>query len=176
MLILKKVLTNPKEFLFMMSLLLMVNFANASSERLAQLKRVGQGEMSWLFIDLYQAALYSSSGKYQDKVYPQALKISYRRDIDKDDLVTATQKQWKKLSLDDALYQPWLKKLTQLWPDIQKGDELVFMVETDGGGLFYHNNQLLGGVNSKQFSNAFLSIWLSPKTTEPKLRRQLIGE
>ena len=176
MVISKKVLTNVNVILFIAGLFGMVNFANASSERIQQLKMVGQGEMSWLFIDLYQASFYSQTGKYQEWVYPQALKIVYQRDIEKDDLVSATEKEWQKLSLDGREYQQWLKALTQLWPDIKKGDALVFMVEADGRGFFYHNNQLLGGINNNDFSGAFLSIWLSKNSSEPALRKQLIGE
>ncbi|PKG38536.1 chalcone isomerase family protein [Psychromonas sp. Urea-02u-13] len=30
-------------------------------------------------------------------------------------------------------------------------------------------------MNSEDFSDAFLAIWLSDKTSQPKLRRQLLG-
>jgi len=176
MVISKKVLTNTKALLLTVSLLVTVNLASASSQRIAQLKMIGQGEMSWLFIDLYHASLYSQTGKYHERVYPQALKLVYQRDIDKDDLVSATKNEWQKLALDAGQYQYWLTALTQLWPDIKKGDALAFMVAADGRGLFYHNNRLLGGINSKEFPSAFLSIWLSKKSSEPALRRQLIGE
>ncbi|MFT6984640.1 MAG: hypothetical protein ACJAT7_000437 [Psychromonas sp.] len=176
MTILKALLTYPKVLLLTISLLLMVNLANASNQLTAPLKMVGQGEMSWLFINLYHASFYSQSGEYQEQVYPQALKIVYQQDIDKEDLVSATEKEWRKLSLNNKQYQNWLTELTQLWPDIKKGDQLLFRVEADGRGLFYHNNQLLGGINSDQFSAAFLSIWLSKNSSEPKLRKQLLGE
>lgn len=177
-----------KMLLLTVSLLLTVNVANAGNELTQQLKIVGKGEMSWLFIDLYQASLYSPTGEYQQRVYPQALKIVYQQDIDRDDLVNATEKEWQKLSqkqfqkqsqkqaLDASQYQDWLVALRQLWPDIKEGEDLLFIVEADGRGVFYHNDQLLGGINSNEFSEAFLSIWLSKNTSEPGLRRQLIGE
>ncbi|GLS91926.1 hypothetical protein GCM10007916_29960 [Psychromonas marina] len=137
---------------------------------------VGQGEMSWLFIDLYQASLYSPTGDYKQAQYPQALNIIYQKDIDKDHLISATEKEWQKLAFNNTQYNGWLNQLDNLWPDIKKGDQLLFMVEDDGSGYFYHNNKLLGGVDNQQFAEAFLSIWLSKNTSEPKLRQQLLGE
>lgn len=171
----KKRLTTYKIIILMISLLT-INLAYASANQMKQLKMVGKGEMSWLFIDLYNVFFYSQTGKYQENEYPQALKIIYLRDIDNEHLVTATQKQWQKLKFDVREYQPWLISLKQLWPDIKKGDELLFLVDADGRGIFYHNNKILGGINSNAFSAAFLSIWLSENSSEPALRKQLIGE
>lgn len=140
------------------------------------LKVVGQGHMSWLFIDLYQATLYSATGTHQTKLFPQALNINYKKDIKAAHLISATQKEWSKLSIYSPVHEKWLTQLTGLWPNIKKGDQLLFLVESNGLGYFYHNNQLLGGIKSQQFSEDFLAIWLSQKSSEPKLRAKLLGE
>ena len=140
------------------------------------LQKVGQGTMSWFFMDIYQATLFSEDGKYQPLQYPQALTIKYQRDISQDALLKATQKQWQYLSIDVELYQDWLQQLGQLWPDIKEGDQLTFWIAQNGEGDFYHNDKWLGHIEERELSDAFLSIWLSPKTSEPKLRRKLIGD
>ena len=141
-----------------------------------KLKKVGQGTMSWLFIDIYQAALFTGNGKYQRGQYPQALRIHYQRDISKKALLKATQQQWQHLSIEADLYHDWLQQLERLWPDIKEGDQLIFLLSSNGEGHFYYNNKKLGAIENRVLSEAFLSIWLSPKTSEPKLRRKLIGE
>jgi len=148
----------------------------ASNEPAQQLKKIGQGNMSWLFFDLYQASLYSKTGDYAVGDYPQALKIIYQRNIYSADLVNVTEKEWQKLGFTSGEYQQWLPVLSALWPDIKEDDVLLFLVDVDGYGAFYHNNQLLGRVDNSAFSKAFLSIWLSTNTSEPALRRKLIGE
>jgi len=163
-------------FILFVSLLMTANIAFASSHLTQHLKMVGQGQMSWLFIDLYHAELYSPNGQYKNKNYPQALNIIYQKDINKKHLVSATEKEWQKLAIDAAQQPIWLSQLNEIWPDIKKGDQLLFMVENDGSGYFYHNNQLLGTVNNPHFSEAFLSIWLSQKSSQPMLRKQLLGE
>ena len=43
------------------------------------LRTVGQGEMRWLWFKLYDATLYSESGRYEPGRYPQALTLTYAR-------------------------------------------------------------------------------------------------
>lgn len=159
------------------SVLLMIMFSCATfAGPTDELKKSGQGKMSWLFIDIYKASLFSLDGKYQPKQYPQALTIHYQRNISKKALLEATQQQWQHLSVDPDLYQDWLQQLSALWPEIKDGDHLTFFVSKDGSGDFYHNDNWIGRIENTQLSDAFLSIWLSKKTSEPKLRKKLIGE
>ena len=185
MLNLKIILTKVTNIILTALFVLSINFSYAANQPnqsnqvikpTQALKQIGQGTMSWLFFDVYQAVLYSQTGTYVKQDYPQALKIVYKRDIKSDDLVTATAREWQKLAIINEDYQGWLTQLLALWPDIKTGDELIFLVDVDGIGYFYHNNQLLGGIESDNFANAFLSIWLSNNTSEPGLRKQLIGE
>ncbi|MCW8996070.1 MAG: chalcone isomerase family protein [Psychromonas sp.] len=146
------------------------------ADSMHNLKNVGQGKMSWLFMDIYQASLFSKDGRYQPKQYPQALIIRYQRNFSKSTLLKATQQQWQKLSVDENLYQQWLQTLSVIWPEIKKGERLTFLVSSNGRGDFYHNGNWLGSIDNPDFSDAFLSIWLSENTSEPDLRRKLIGE
>ncbi len=157
------------------SLLLMTLSFTAFAAVPPTLKHVGQGSMSWLFMDIYQAALFSADGNYQPGQYPQALSIRYQRDISKDALLKATRQQWQKLSVDEKLYSPWLQTLSRLWPNIKDNDRLTFLVSKNGAGDFYHNDKWLGRIDDPAFSAAFLSIWLAKNSSEPGLRRQLIG-
>lgn len=142
----------------------------------AQLKPVGQGVMSWLFIDIYQISLYSQSGDYQPLHYPQALTIHYHKSIDQQRLIDATMEQWQQQNLDATLYQPWLSRLQRIWPNIENGDRLTLYVSKSGKSDFYHNQLLLGSIDNPAFSEAFLGIWLAKNTSQPSLRKQLIGE
>jgi len=137
---------------------------------------IGQGTMSWFFIDIYQATLFSTTGRYQPHVYPLALNIVYLKDIDKQQLLDATEKQWQKLGLTRHQYAYWLIELNKIWPNIKRGEQLLFLIKGEGEGHFYHNNRLLGHINDAQFSEKFIAIWLSKQTTRPKLRQQLLGQ
>jgi hypothetical protein len=158
--------------LFLVTLL----FSFSAQARLPhQLEKVGDGTMSWMFLDIYNASLFTTDGDYSSAVYPQVLTLNYLKSINKKRLINATKEQWILQGFEDAKMKGWLQSLQQIWPDIKSGDSLTFYVNENKKGFFYHNKILLGGINSEDFSNAFLAIWLSDKTSQPELRRDLLG-
>ena len=156
------------------ALLLLLSFS-ASASSINQLKTVGKAEMRWLFFPLFQVALKTSDGRYQESRYPQALDILYRRDIEKKYLLVATDRQWQRLNVTAAKRQQWLKQLGAIWPTIKRGDRLGFSVNADGSNHFIYNGRNIGGINDKNFGASFLAIWLSPKTSQPGIREVLIS-
>ena len=141
----------------------------------AELKLVGQAQMRWLMFPLYRVSLKTADGRYQENRYPQMLDILYLRNIDKQDLLAATDDQWNRLGVSQAKRKLWISQLDKLWPTIRKGDRLAFQVNPDGYNYFIYNGKKIGGVADKQFGKSFLDIWLSPKTSQPGIRKRLIG-
>ncbi|WP_235188600.1 chalcone isomerase family protein [Catenovulum agarivorans] len=166
--------------LLLMSSALMSVGASQSSP-LSGLIKQGEGTMSVLFWDLYSAEYYLPSKTDSAVALPQVLKITYLRDIEKDDLVKATLEQWQHIELNHANQTNWLQKLTQIWPDISKKDTLLLRIEQDGSSHFYHQSandrqlKKIGSITDTEFGTSFLAIWLSPKTSRPDLRAQLLG-
>lgn len=111
--------------------------------------------------------------------HPLALEIRYLRDIDRDDLVDATRDQWQKMGYPDEQINSWVPELDMLLMDVQSGEKLVYVSDGRHGEMIHYslqdNAHVLGVINDEQLNEAFLSIWLSPKTQYPKLRDQLIG-
>ena len=140
----------------------------------------GEGEMSFLFWTLYKAELYSGQPDFDIKHYPQALKITYLRDISQQDLIEATQKQWRELGLNLPDEGQWLKDLASIWPDVNEGDVITLIVDAQQVSHFYLSNNnddvtTLGRLDNQAFGSSFLAIWLSKDTSRPDLRSQLIG-
>ncbi len=141
------------------------------------LRTVGQGEMRWLWFKLYDATLYSESGRYQQGRYPQALSITYARAIERQDLLEATAAEWHRLGLgSESERQRWLARLATLWPDVVPGDKLVFYVDEQGTGHFWLRDRLLGSLDDPAFAPAFLAIWLTDDSRDPALTRRLRGQ
>jgi hypothetical protein len=168
-------------------LLLLVLFSSMTSATVVdKMHKLGAGEMSFLFWRLYRAEFYSlDSGlsaavKRDAKAYltpskETALRIEYFKQIDKQDLLDATEDQWLHLGYDQASIQPWLTSLNAIWPDVAPGDVLTLVISPTGESQFYLGEQAIGGVEDTDFGVAFLSIWLSQQTSQPKLRAQLLG-
>lgn len=136
---------------------------------------VGDARLTWGPWVIYDSELRTPSGEYQQDMENLALVIKYQRQIDKEELLEATDEQWQHLGIAADKRQRWLTRLAQIWPDVRKGDRLIFVVNRDGGA-FYQDNRMIGTVPDQEMSRSFLYIWLSPDTACPKLRQQLIGQ
>ncbi len=135
---------------------------------------VGQAQLRWGFWVIYDSELRTPDGSYRGIQPELALLIRYRIDIDKEDLLDATDEQWQHLNVDRPNRQLWLRQLAQIWPDVKKGDRLIFELN-ETGGAFFLDQRLLGYVQNREMAEAFISIWLAPETAYPKLRKGLIS-
>ncbi|MGN5137806.1 chalcone isomerase family protein [Aeromonas sp. 164P] len=157
--------------------LLVATTSDAETLPWQKLRPVGQGQMQWLWFKLYDATLFSESGRYQPGHYPQALTLTYARAIEREDLLSATAAEWQRLGLGtDAERQRWLGQLAALWPDVQAGDKLTFYVDKGGAGHFWWQEKPLGTLADPHFSAAFLAIWLADNSRDPALTRRLRGQ
>lgn len=140
-------------------------------------KVVGSAKFSVLFWDIYNSTLYTKSGKYLHKSSPESLlfEIEYLKDITTNDLVERTVQQWKYLDISESEYSKFIPILKVIWPDISSGDKLAMLLQNNQS-VFYFNDMKVGHIEEKEFSKLFLDIWLSPKTSQTKLRSQLLGE
>ena len=137
---------------------------------------IGETTFSILFWDLYNSKLKTTSGKYpiendNDKLIYQ---INYLADISSKDLIMRTVDQWQHLGVEPERYEIYLGLLENIWPDIKDGDTLSLYV-SNNKSAFYFNNNFIGEINRSDFSQLFLDIWLSENTSEPDLRRELLG-
>jgi hypothetical protein len=58
---------------------------------------------------------------------------------------------------------------------VKKGDVLVGVSVPGKEARFYAADRFLATVPDAEFAKAFFDIWLSEKTSEPKLRQRLLG-
>ena len=81
----------------------------------------------------------------------------------------------RQASIDEAKAQAWLAAMEAAFPDVKSGDRLTGQYEPGSGARFYFNGQLRQRIPDAEFARLFFGIWLSPKTSEPALRTQLLG-
>ena len=139
------------------------------------LNKFGEGEMKVLFWHLYKAELFGESESYTVTDENLSLKITYKRDISKSDLIDATLEQWEHVGINHKHIPNWLDKLDKIWPDIKENDVLIIAKNDDKTATFFDEANTLGTIDDPDFADAFLAIWLSEKTSRPKLRKKLIG-
>jgi hypothetical protein len=144
---------------------------------------VGNAKFSVLFWDIYHSKLYTPTGNYNvenntDNLpieRPLLFKINYLKNISQQELINRTIEQWQHLGFKEAEFSPFIAQLKIIWPNIEAGDSLALLINKDSSS-FYFNDQFIGTVSQKSFGQLFLAIWLSPYTSEPKLRQKLLGK
>lgn len=160
---------------FLIILCTSVTSGVSMADPLTGLKQVGKAKLKVLFWDVYNSSLYSQTGEYQESTFPQALKIDYLRDIDAQDLIERTQDEWQKLGIKQESFKQWLPLLTNIFPNIKKGDTLLLNVSEDLQSEFFFNGQTIGKITDQNFGKSFLRIWLDENSSYPKVRNKLIG-
>ncbi|MDP1533874.1 MAG: chalcone isomerase family protein, partial [Rubrivivax sp.] len=85
------------------------------------------------------------------------------------------QEMSRQTPLDDSRAAAWEAELTRLFPDVSAGDRLTGVRQPGAPTRVFHNGQLRGEWQDPDLSRLFFGIWLAPQTSEPDLRRQLLG-
>ena len=146
------------------------------SDAVAGLIKIGEAKLKVLFWDIYNSSLYNKTGQYQEGQYPLALKIDYLRDVDAKDLIQRAQEEWLKLGISKEMFSSWILLLSDIFPNIKKGDSLVLSVGVDQQSEFIYNGVSIGKISDQSFGASFLSIWLDVKCSFPSVRNKLIGQ
>ncbi len=136
---------------------------------------VGQGTLSILFWDIYDARLYSDSGLYRpDQGF--RLMINYRRAVSADDIVSHSINEIERVTmLSKEKAEDWHSALAGIFKDVQPSDQLVGVFDPETGASFYLNDAWIGSLSDLGLARAFFDIWLSETTSRPELRAKLLG-
>jgi hypothetical protein len=171
--------TAIKTIIFGSALLLIPARILASSADIAELRDmdlIGEARMQVLFWDIYDARLLAPEGRLEAGE-PFALSLTYLRDLEGEKIAARSIEEMRKQGLDDeAALARWYRSLVEIIPDVGESDEIVGFAAADGSTRFYLDGQLIGEVWEPEFTRAFFDIWLGEKSSEPRLRDQLLGD
>ncbi|QPB43096.1 hypothetical protein [Rodentibacter haemolyticus] len=141
----------------------------------AHWQHVGNAEYTWGPFHVYSVALSSETGSYQENQRPLMFSIKYGKPIEGKSFAISLIKEMEaqQASTDDT--NAWLKKMQEIFPDFSPNDILNF-VALDNKGYFIANDTILNHEFDAKFTEAFVNIWLSPKSSFLKLQPQLLGK
>lgn len=137
----------------------------------------GTGVMRFLGLHIYDAHLWSADVVTGDgAAQPLALALVYARQLVGEQIASRSLKEMNRIGkVSDEQSARWLKAMTQLFPDVKDGDRLTGIQRPGLATRFFLNGQWRGEVADAEFTRLFFGIWLSPRTSEPRLREQLLG-
>lgn len=149
--------------------------ASAWEKSVPSAQTVGKGQFHYLFMHIYDAELFAPDGTFSPDG-PFALRLTYHRDFEGADIADESIRQMRKQGMkDEAMLAGWQAEMRKLFPDVKKGESLTGIRAKNGSAVFYKNDVLVGTIENPAFTDAFFNIWLSSKTTEPSLRKKLLG-
>lgn len=139
-------------------------------------RMVGQSRLKMYFFKIYDAILYAPNGQF-DQTQPFALSLGYLRDFDGADIAQRSINEMRDLGYrNTAQLAQWLIQMELSFPNIIAGDVLTGVVDEQQHTRFYFNGKPTHTVADPEFTQAFFAIWLDSKTSQPKMRIQLLGE
>lgn len=149
--------------------------AAASLRELPGAQLVGSGDLTWMGLSVYQASLHAPDGRYiPDR--PHALKLLYDRNFSRERMAQRSLQEIEQIFGKQQEADQILQKLSSVFSDVSKGDYITGVHYPGEGAEFYGKQGLLGRLDDAELAAAFFAIWLSPKTSEPRLRSQLLGD
>ncbi|MDD0839401.1 chalcone isomerase family protein [Curvibacter sp. HBC61] len=153
--------------------------APVSEPPLPGVRAAGTATMRFLGLEIYQARLWLSPG-FQAEQYaelPLALELQYQRDFTGAAIAKRSLDEMKRIGdFSPEQGTRWLQQLQALLPDVKRGDRLMGLHQPGVGATFKMDGRAIGSVNDPVFSRLFFGIWLSPATSEPKLRQALLSQ
>lgn len=137
---------------------------------------VGKARLEVMFWDIYDAELIAENGDFS-RNGPFALKLTYLRDFDGEDIASRSVDEIRDLGVtDEVKLAKWFEHMVSLFPDVTKGNSLTGVVDHNQFSHFFFNDKKLGTVTDPEFSRWFFGIWLDENTSEPEMRRELLGD
>lgn len=136
----------------------------------------GKGGFTWFGLSIYDATLYvGAQGYAPDQRF--ALDLRYARSLHGARIAKASIEQMEKVGVGTAAqHAQWLTRMQAVFPDVQEGTHLTAIFTPQAATRFFRDGQPLTEIADPEFGPAFAAIWLSPATTAPKLRTQLLRD
>ena len=132
----------------------------------------------WGF-EVYDARLWTPVG-FRHGQYTQfsfALELLYLRRLEGAAIASRSIDEMRRVgSFSDAQAQSWLGAMRELFPNVAAGERITGINLPGVGAEFWVNGQRVGVVKDPAFARLFFGIWLDERTSEPKMRDQLLRD
>ena len=151
-----------------------VEFAGA----LPQSRLVGSTRLAVWGFQVYDARLWAGPGASADKLtsQPFALELTYLRAFESTDIATRSITEMRRsASISEMQAKTWMDEMQRVIPNVKSGDRVMGLHRPGLGAQFWVNGKQAGEVRDVEFARLFFGIWLSPKTSEPKMRLALLA-
>ena len=135
----------------------------------------GGGALRVIGLKVYDVRLWTQMRPFTH-AEPFAIELVYDMAFRGKDIAERSVKEIRAQGIDDETkLRRWGDEMTKIFPDIKQGDALIGVSLPGKEARFYNREKLIATVPDPEFAKAFFDIWLSEKSSEPKLRLKLLG-
>lgn len=138
----------------------------------------GRGTLRYLGFAVYEARLWSAAGFAADAYERSAfaLELVYARRLEGAAIAERSIELMRRSAdFAESRAAEWLASMRRAFPDVAPGDRLSGLHRPVGTAAFFHNGRATASIDDALYARLFFGIWLDARTTEPRLRGQLLG-
>lgn len=167
-----------RSFLILFICLIASTEAKAEEIVMAQIpdaSPVGSGRLTYLLWDVYDATLYAPGGKW-DRNRPFALTLRYLRSIEGEDIADRSVEEIRQQGFENEVkLAGWYSQMKAIFPNVEDGSTLTGIYIPGRPTRFFNKKKQIGVIHDPEFGKWFFNIWLSEKSSNPALRKKLLG-
>lgn len=150
------------------------------ARELPEARLVGQGRLRYFGLHIYDAELWAGpgfqAGEGELGRQPLALVLRYARSLDGVKIAERSIEEMRGIGPFSAEQSAsWLAFMREAFPDVKDGDRLTGLLRPGEGAAFTFNGSPRASLRDADFARLFFGIWLAPASSQPKLRRSLLG-
>lgn len=139
----------------------------------------GQVTLRYFGLRIYDAQLWTlpdfSAKQWQNQGF--VLQLHYHRALKGKAIAERSLEEMRRAGpIPAAQAQAWLDAMLRIFPDVQAQEQIVGQHLPGQGARFWHQGRELGFVQDAAFARLFFGIWLAEHSSEPALRRVLLGQ
>jgi len=140
------------------------------------MKFVGSGVLTMLFMDIYQLNLYANEGRYSQR-NDFVLEFEYLKPVSKNTIIDASINELTKSdNVTSTEIKFWKRILDKGIVDMDAGEVASMSFTKTGIVTFYLADSSTVSFEAPKFAKSFSSIWLGENTSHPRLRQRLLGK
>ena len=140
------------------------------------MKLVGSGVLTVLFMDIYKLNFYANQGHYSG-LNDFVLEFEYLKPISKSTIIDASINELTKPdNVTSTEIKFWKRILDKGIVDMNSGEVASISFTKTGTVTFYSANRPSLSFDAPKFAKAFASIWLGKNSSYPRLRHKLLGK
>lgn len=148
-------------------------------QALAAPRLQGRGRLRMMGFSIYDAQLWVDRepvGAADWAAVPLVLELIYaRRLVGRQIAERSMTEMARQGPIEPEQAAQWLAQLQALIPDVDARDRLSAVWAPSQALRLIGNGRTLGELQDPALGRRFLGIWLSPQTSQPDLRRNLLG-